>query len=59
MEREDKEGLRLIARKTFQANDELIKVVDFLNKHLKERKVIFGLTRDRDGREMTINIYEL
>ena len=59
MEREEKDGLRLIARKTFQASDELIKVVDFLNKHLKDKKVIFGLTKDREGREMTINIYEL
>jgi len=55
----EQNGLQLIARKTFRANDELVKVVDFLNKHLKDRKVLFGLTKDRDGQEMTINIYEI
>lgn len=59
MNKEEQNTLRLIARKTFRANDELIKVVDFLNKHLKDRKVLFGLTKDREGEEMTINIYEI
>jgi hypothetical protein len=50
--------LELIARKNFQANDELVRVVDFLNKNLKSKKVMFGISKDKDNDLMTINIYE-
>jgi len=53
--REDK--LELIAVKTFPASDELYKVVDFLNKSLKEQKLMFGLTKNGDS--MTVSIYEV
>lgn len=59
MNKEDQKGLQLIAQKSFRANDELIKVVDFLNKNLKNRKVLFGLTKDGERQEMTINIYQI
>jgi hypothetical protein len=49
----------MIAHKTFRANDELVRVVDFLNKTLKDRGLLFGLTKDSRQQEMTINIYEL
>lgn len=51
--------LQLVAHKTFKANDELVKIVDFLNKNLKSKKVLFGLTKDKERQEMTINIYEI
>lgn len=48
--------LDLLARRQFQNYDEMYKVVDFLNKTLKERDLIFGLTKDEEG-TMTISIY--
>ncbi len=51
--------LELLARKTFDSSPELIKVVDYLNKTLKSKKVMFGLSKDRETGEMTISIYEI
>jgi len=50
--------LELIAHKNFSANDELIRVVDFLNKNLKEKKIMFGISKDKEKNQMTINVYE-
>ncbi|MDD3364370.1 MAG: YpmA family protein [Syntrophomonas sp.] len=56
---EENEGkLELISCKSFQANDELVRVVDFLNKNLKSKKVMFGISKDKENDLMTINIYE-
>jgi hypothetical protein len=49
-------GLKLIACKTFTKYSEMYKVVDFLNKSLKDKNIIFGLTKKGD--KMTINIYQ-
>lgn len=57
-EGKDKGKLNLIAVKTFPASDNLIYIIDFLNKSLKEQGVMFGLTKDKGKNEMTINIYE-
>ncbi len=51
--------LELIARQNFPANNDLVKVVDFLNKNLKNRKVMFGVSKDREKGQMTISIYEI
>lgn len=48
--------LEIIAHKSFNEYNEMYKVVDFLNKSLKEKNVIFGLTKK--GEKMTITIYE-
>ncbi len=37
-------------------NPEAYKIVDFLNKNLKEKNIIFGLSK-KNGR-MTITLYE-
>ncbi|MGO0122680.1 YpmA family protein [Desulfothermobacter acidiphilus] len=50
--------LELIATRSFQACDELYRVVDFLNKTLKHKRLIFGLTKDSRKGEMTISVYE-
>lgn len=50
--------LELIAFKSFKAHDELIYVIDFLNKNLKDKKIMFGLTKNTEKNEMTVNIYE-
>lgn len=60
MNEENNNGkLELIATKTVKANPELYKVVDFLNKNLKERKIMFGLTKNSADDTMTISIYEI
>lgn len=55
---EDKGKLELIAFKNFQAHPELIYVIDFLNKSLKDKRIMFGLTKDKEADTMTVNIYE-
>lgn len=55
---DDNNKLELIAFKSFPANPELIYVIDFLNKSLKGKRVMFGLTKDKEKDEMIINIYE-
>lgn len=54
MESDDRLGLK--ATLEVEGNLELYKVVDFLNKNLKEKKIIFGLSKKND--KMTISIYE-
>ena len=49
--------LELVAAKKFAPYGEMYKVVDFLNKTLKDKQVIFGLTKDEKG-QMTLSIYE-
>jgi len=56
--KEENGKLEVIAFKSFTANDELVYVVDFLNKSLKEKRIMFGLTKSKENNEMTINIYE-
>ncbi len=46
-----------IATKSLTANEELYKVVDFLNKTLREHHLMFGLTK-KEG-TMTISVYEV
>lgn len=50
--------LELIAHRNFESNPELVYVVDFLNKSLKSKGIMFGLTRDKDKNQMMIKIYE-
>ncbi len=56
----DQKGkLELIAARTFPASPELIQLVDFLNKSLKDKSVMFGLTKDKEKNEMTLTIYDI
>ncbi|AEV68463.1 YpmA family protein [Acetivibrio clariflavus] len=54
MDTDDK--LELKAKVQVESNIELYKVVDFLNKNLKDKNLIFGLSKEND--KMTISIYE-
>lgn len=54
----DRGKLELIAIKSFTSHDEMYKVVDFLNKSLKHRNIMFGMTRNSDENTVTISIYE-
>lgn len=49
--------LELIAIQRVQANAEMYKVIDFLNKNLKGHQLMFGLTKKEES--MTISIYEV
>ncbi|MEG3070736.1 MAG: YpmA family protein [Peptococcaceae bacterium] len=51
--------LDLIAIKSFKTYDDMYKVVDFLNKTLKDKGVIFGLTKNKLNETMSISIYEI
>jgi len=48
--------LELIANQRFPSQLELYKVVDFLNRSLKNRGLLFGLSKSEDG--MNISVYE-
>ena len=55
---EQKSGkIELIATQKLKASPDLYKVVDFLNKNLKDRSLMFGLTKKEDT--MTISVYEV
>lgn len=54
--REDK--LELIATKNFEYYEDMYKVVDFLNKNLKEHKVMLGLRQEKEDGRLSISIYE-
>lgn len=54
----DRRGkLELIATQRIGVNGELYKVVDFLNKNLKDYRLMFGLTKKGDV--MVISVYEV
>ncbi|TYP59853.1 YpmA family protein [Thermosediminibacter litoriperuensis] len=48
--------LELLAKKEFNYHDELYQLVDFLNKSLKKKGFIFGLSKEGD--KALITIYE-
>lgn len=53
---EEKGKLVLIASRTFSSWPEMYRVVDFLNKNLKDKGVMFGLTKKEE--EMILSVYE-
>ncbi|TYQ15399.1 UNVERIFIED_CONTAM: uncharacterized protein DUF4264 [Acetivibrio alkalicellulosi] len=54
MKFDDKLELKCVME--LESNLELYKVVDFLNKNLKDKKLLFGLTMKE--KKMKISIYE-
>ncbi|MFZ5639545.1 MAG: YpmA family protein [Bacillota bacterium] len=55
----ESDKLELIATKTLNSYDEMYKIVDFLNKTLKHKKVMFGLSKNTEDNTMTISVYEI
>lgn len=49
--------IELIASQRVGVNGELYKVVDFLNKNLKDYRLMFGLSKKED--KMIISVYEV
>lgn len=59
-EHRDPGKLELIAHKSFSSSPELVYVIDFLNKSLKEKRIMFGLSKDKNNPDhMVIKIYEV
>jgi len=59
MSHDEKENkLELVATKGFSDYEEMYKVVDFLNKHLKEKGIMLGLVKDKQNNRLNIKIYE-
>ncbi|MBZ4645781.1 MAG: hypothetical protein PWR27_1618 [Petroclostridium sp.] len=48
--------LELKATLEISCNDELYKLIDFLNKNLKQKNLIFGLAQKNE--KMVVTIYE-
>jgi|CZCB01.1.fsa_nt_gi hypothetical protein len=53
----DNGKLQLLAAKEITYNEELYVLVDFLNRSLKDRDLVFGLTREGDDKAI-IKIYK-
>ncbi|MCF8010065.1 MAG: YpmA family protein [Clostridiales bacterium] len=49
--------LEIIASKKFNSYSDMYKIVDFLNKNLKDKKIMLGLSKTEEG-DMLISIYE-
>ena len=48
-----------IAQRSFTSYEEMYRIVDFLNKTLKEKyNIMFGLTKNNEDDSMVITIYE-
>ncbi|MGE5417257.1 MAG: DUF4264 family protein [Acidobacteriota bacterium] len=48
MNKKDSGKLEPISQSSFQDNPDMVRVVDFLNKSLKKKGLIFGPTRNRE-----------
>jgi hypothetical protein len=55
MEKQNKLKLKDVLENSY--NFELYKVVDFLNKNLKDKSLIFGLSKKDD--RMNLSVYEI
>lgn len=53
----DERAHRIIGAKDVTATDDLYVLVDFLNRTLKDRDVIFGLAKAQDEGKCTVTIY--
>ncbi len=56
--REEKDKLVLLASRTFAGYSDMYKVVDFVNKNIKDKGVMLGLTKESDTERVSINIYQ-
>jgi hypothetical protein len=56
---ENREKLEMIASLTIQECEDFYKLVDFLNRTLKDKNLMFGLRKIKGESKMTIYIYEV
>ncbi|NMA01576.1 MAG: YpmA family protein [Clostridia bacterium] len=59
MENQNKDQLLVRAKQSFNSYEEMYKVVDFLNKNLKDKGIIVGLSKNIVDNNMIITIYEV
>lgn len=50
--------MRLLAVHNIEYSPDLYKLVDFLNKNLKDKGIIFGLSK-KDDKTMAVSIYDI
>jgi len=51
--------LELIAIKEFVDHPEMYKIIDFLNRSLRDYNLMFGLSKNREEGTVNISIYEV
>ena len=51
--------MELIALKEFTSHGEMYKIVDFLNRSLRDYNLLFGLSKNKEDDTMTISVYEV
>ncbi|UOF89683.1 YpmA family protein [Fodinisporobacter ferrooxydans] len=49
--------LEIIATKKVTATDDLYQLIDFLNRNLKDRDVVFGLSKSDEANKLVVTIY--
>ena len=59
MENQNKDQLLVRAKQSFNSYEEMYKVVDFLNKNLKDKGIIVGLSKNIVDNNMIITIHEV
>ena len=52
------EGLSVMASIDLAATEDLYLLVDFLNRNLKDKEVIFGLSKSHTEGQFTITLYK-
>lgn len=52
----NKNQLNLIGKKIIKRDNQMYQILDFLNKNLKDKNIIFGLSL-KDSEHMEISIY--
>lgn len=59
MENKNMEELLVRAKQSFNSYESMYKIVDFLNKNLKDKDIIVGLSKNSVENNMVITIYEV
>lgn len=54
-----KDKLHLIAIKEFSPNPEMYKIIDYLNRSLRDNNLLFGLAKNKENNTVSISIYEV
>lgn len=58
-QRQSQGKLELIAIKEFSNHAEMYKIVDFLNRSLRDYNLMFGLSKNKESGTVNISVYEV
>lgn len=53
-----REGLHVVASIDLKATEDLYVLVDFLNRNLKDKEIIFGLSKSHEEGQYTVTLYK-